>query len=656
VTGGYRPDIDGLRAVAVLAVVVFHAAPSIAPGGFVGVDVFFVISGYLITGIVLDGVARGEFRFSTFYARRIRRIVPALLAVLLATLAAGWLLLLPAEYRELGAHTAGSAAFAANIVLWDESGYFFAAHRKLLLHLWSLGVEEQFYILWPVAVWAAARRRWVMLALALAAVASFALNVRLTYSPSRPHAFFLLDTRAWELMLGGALAVFARRAPAPLPWPNVSAFAGATLIVASVVHLSGERAFPGWLALPPTIGAALVIGAGPSAWLNRVVLAWRPAIALGLISYALYLWHWPVLALIRLVQPGAGATAIAGGVLASVALAWGTTRWIERPIRSGHHGRAVVPALGAGLALAAVAGLAIATGQISPRSAGYGLERFLDAAVEFPGRPTPGSRPFPYEGFAFDAFESRAKSTALYVGDSKMAHYGPRIAELIRKAPAGTRSAVLATCPGAPPVPGVRDVVPDRCAALLAAVRRYARLPHVEVVVIGAAWHNTFRGSNYFDDGGGRRVLLRDSTGTRQAFAALEAMLRELRELGKTTYLILDSPSGPSFHPGNLVRRSLSGFTIERGGRPLAGLQSEFGWIGEALRAIAARTDTAVIDPMASLCHDDRCPALADDGLPIYVDTGHLRPSFVRAHATFVDRTLLLPCPARSVVPAGNVC
>ncbi len=218
----YRADIDGLRAIAVLAVIGFHAFPDRFPGGFIGVDIFFVISGFLISTIIFESLERGRFSFSEFYGRRIRRIFPALVLVLAATYAFGWFHLLAMEYKQLGRHIAGGAGFLSNFVLWDEAGYFdTAAETKPLLHLWSLGIEEQFYVCWPLLLWLAWKMKWGFLRITLAlGVISFALNIDAAYS-NVVAAFYAPQTRFWELMAGALLAhrVAAWRARVSLAEP-----------------------------------------------------------------------------------------------------------------------------------------------------------------------------------------------------------------------------------------------------------------------------------------------------------------------------------------------------------------------------------------------------------------------------------------------------
>jgi peptidoglycan/LPS O-acetylase OafA/YrhL len=348
----YRRDIDGLRAIAVLSVVLFHAFPTWLHGGFIGVDIFFVISGFLITGILVRELGQGSFSFAHFYARRIRRIFPALVLVLGASLAFGWFALFPDEYQQLGKHTVGGAGFAANFFYWAQVGYFdTAAETKPLLHLWSLGIEEQFYIVWPVVLLLAWKLRLNLLATAaLLGLASFGLNVA-TVAHNGTAAFYNPASRAWELLIGAGLAcMHARAAQAPARAskisPNLLAWAGVALLVAGLVLITRQRHFPGGWPLLPTLGAAFLIAAGPQAWFNRVVLSNRPMVWVGLISYPLYLWHWPLLSFAQIVESGVPAPAIRGAAVgAAIVLAWLTYLLVERPLRGGAAARWKVPAL-----------------------------------------------------------------------------------------------------------------------------------------------------------------------------------------------------------------------------------------------------------------------------------------------------------------------
>jgi peptidoglycan/LPS O-acetylase OafA/YrhL len=377
----YRPDIDGLRAVAVLLVVGFHAFPSLMAGGYVGVDIFFVISGFLITGLLLADLKRKEFSFANFYGRRIRRIFPALLPVLVVSFAAGWVVLLPWDFTSLGLNIFGGAAFSSNLVLLRETSYFgLAAAQKPLLHLWSLGIEEQFYIVWPVLLLLAFSRRLSIAILAVALlVVSFVWNVRVIGSAAD---FFLPFTRAWELMIGGVMAAVASRnngiepdrvsnqigfAQEILPGgvatvvarPDVRALLGLGLVIVAVIAgRTNTGAFPGWWALLPTLGAAFIISA-EGAWLNRNILSHATVVLIGLIIYPLYLWHWPLLSFANIVAPQSSWRVRIAVIAAAAALAWLTYRWIEQPIRTGNRRPLKIALLCTAMALIGCAGLAV---------------------------------------------------------------------------------------------------------------------------------------------------------------------------------------------------------------------------------------------------------------------------------------------------------
>ena len=360
----YRPDVDGLRAIAVMLVLHFHAFPETMPGGFIGVDVFFVISGFLITGIIARELDQKRFSLTNFYARRIRRIFPALIALLGAVLVLGWLWMLPANFARLGSDVVASAAFSANIALLLQSGYFdVESARKPLLHLWSLGIEEQFYLFWPLLLMLAARLRLSMLTVASTlGIASFVLNVALI--GTNPIAtFYLPFTRAFELLAGAALARGWGGVSQTGPASNGRALVGLALIALAAGLLNSHSAFPGWWAILPVAGTTLLLSA-PAAWLCRVVLASHPMVWIGLISYPLYLLHWPLLVFFAIIKFNP-LTLLERELilLASVLLAWATYQYVERPFRFGQPSPRKLLALCAGTVLVAVAGGAVVWGQ-----------------------------------------------------------------------------------------------------------------------------------------------------------------------------------------------------------------------------------------------------------------------------------------------------
>jgi peptidoglycan/LPS O-acetylase OafA/YrhL len=337
----YRPDIDGLRAIAVLLVVVYHAFPHALPGGFIGVDIFFVISGYLISTVLFQGIQGGTFSLVDFYSRRIRRIFPALAIVLLATGIFGWFALRADELSQLGKHIAAGAGFVSNLVLWSESGYFdAAAETKPLLHLWSLGIEEQFYFFFPIILWLAWKAKLNLLKVTVfVASASFLWNI-FQYNNDTTALFYSPQTRFWELMIGAMLAYLTLHPPRQLHRigilrsAEVRSIVGIAFIVVGVVTGGRAFAYPGIWAIFPTIGAALLISAGQTAKLNKYLLSLKPMVLIGLISYPLYLWHWPLLSYARVLEGRTPSAAVrVWCIIAAFVLAMITYRLIERPLR-----------------------------------------------------------------------------------------------------------------------------------------------------------------------------------------------------------------------------------------------------------------------------------------------------------------------------------
>jgi peptidoglycan/LPS O-acetylase OafA/YrhL len=333
----YRADLDGLRAVAVLSVIGFHAFPTWIVGGFIGVDIFFVISGFLISTIIFGNLKKDSFSYSEFYRRRARRIFPALVVVLVACLSFGWFFLLSSEYQQLGKHTVGGIGFVSNLVLWGETGYFnSSAETKPLLHLWSLGIEEQFYIIWPLLLGLVWKRKWNFLFITFAvALLSFGINV--SSFPEHPDpAFYSPLSRFWELMIGGLLAYAILYKPLSIAkYRNLQSIVGLGLVAVGLVLINRTRGFPSWWALLPALGTAFLISAGPEAKFNRFVLSNKVAVWFGKISYPLYLWHWPLLWLLMTLNnyEKPPRTQRIGVVLLSILLAYLTYKFIETPIR-----------------------------------------------------------------------------------------------------------------------------------------------------------------------------------------------------------------------------------------------------------------------------------------------------------------------------------
>ena len=332
----YRADIDGLRAVSILLVVAYHAQPWLVRGGFIGVDIFFVISGFLITRIILNEAKAGTFTSLAFYARRVRRIFPALIVVLATTSLIGWIILLPDGFALLGKSTAAGVAFVSNLFQLNQTGYFAPeAAENPLLHLWSLGIEEQFYIFWPLLLVLLLGSKYRRIRIAAIAAASFGLSL-LIFLGLKEWSFYSPLPRAWELLAGGLLASSqvegVARQSSPLR-ENLLSAAGLAAIIGAAAALNKESLFPGAWALLPVLGAVLIIIA-PNSTVNRVLLSSRAMVAIGLISYPLYLWHWPLLSYLGIIRNGVpNAIEIWAVVIVAFILAWLTYRFVEIPLR-----------------------------------------------------------------------------------------------------------------------------------------------------------------------------------------------------------------------------------------------------------------------------------------------------------------------------------
>jgi peptidoglycan/LPS O-acetylase OafA/YrhL len=343
----YRSDIDGLRGIAVLLVVAYHYFG--VRGGFIGVDIFFVISGYLITTILLRELSQNQFSLSNFYIRRIKRIFPALILVIASCLIFGGLVLLSNEYTLLGKHVLAGTMFSSNIVFWLEAGYFDkASHLKPLLHLWSLGVEEQFYIFWPLILFWAYRHSWSFGRLMSALIVLSCLICIYVSSVSAVTAFYWLPTRAWQLLAGAGLAYIHLHGMPGYQLVNlefkktVLSIIGLLIIFGSATQLSASNIYPGYWALIPTMGAVLVIFSGEQSWVNKKILSKKWIVYVGLISYPLYLWHWPIISFARIM--GNGEVARIPKIicfLISLLLACLTYELLEKKIRHHKDGKIV---------------------------------------------------------------------------------------------------------------------------------------------------------------------------------------------------------------------------------------------------------------------------------------------------------------------------
>jgi peptidoglycan/LPS O-acetylase OafA/YrhL len=618
----YRPDIDGLRAVAVAGVVVFHAMAAYAPGGFVGVDVFFVISGYLIGGQILAEVRAGGFSYLSFYARRARRILPALYAMLAVMMLAGVWFLTPIELRQLGKESVAAIFAAPNVLYYGGQGYF-APYSNPLLMTWSLGVEEQFYLLLPVLMLAIARVGGppATLILALCGV-SFAASIVLTHLDPKA-AFYLLPTRAWELGLGVALAVMEKRGCAPRisGWTaDGVAFLSLAAIVLAMAFYKPDYAFPGFYALIPTIAAAgLILSRGSS--VNRLALGSAPLVFIGKISYSLYLWHWPLFYLNGLLKDaGAGLHPFA---LIAIAFGLAVASWVlvEQPFRRRVHSPRAV------LWRYAVAGGALAAFALALYGS-YGWPQRFAGAEEL-SRDAHAAR----QDLCLTPFGSRSPTleppcapasaiapAVVVIGDSHAASIAPGFRML---ADQDARAFMQLTKSSCPPLAGFAPASANRsfqneCRAYQGAVfENLRKLERPAVVVLAGYWSST---PSVTSANGKTTPLLE----------ALETTLASLSRTGHRIVVVQDTPRF-AFDPYALavgetipLRAAMSGVAADRGvadAEPARVLRDE---TRALMRDVASRwPEITLFDPWESLCRDGRC-AFRDEHALFYSDFQHL--------------------------------
>ena len=602
----HRDDIDGLRALAVVPIVLFHFGAGLLSGGYVGVDVFFVISGFVIARSIAGDVDAGRFSLRAFYVRRVCRILPALVATVLVTTAAAIWLLLPEDLVTHFRSVAAIGGFSSNIFFWRSSGYFeAAAQTRPLLHSWSLAVEEQFYFFAPVPLALLHRRRpgWWLPAILIVAAGSLAASVAMVFTAPTA-GYFLLPSRAWELLLGAAVA---RASAAPTQRPagrEALAALGLAMVAGSMVLLDEKSAFPGWNALFPCIGTVLVIlagtGAGRLPVVNRLLATAAPR-AIGRISYSLYLVHWPIVALFqyRLMRP---PTAIEGAAMlvVSIALAALSWRFVEEPVRRYAYRLRALPraqwrviAVGlAGSAALVAAGLAgAAAGGWPARFPGYrpvaisGQEQWGGATC-FNEDP---SQPIAWRADRCTRTHVRGGRVLLW-GDSHAAHYVPG---LVAEQAALDRELLQYTFAGCPPIFAYFSAARIGCSRSNARVPALIRRYGITQVVIAARWEEV----------------------PWRTLAQLHATVAALQRLGVRVTVVGQSPifgvtpqafdylSGQAGHPVGVAVPRLDPDVIA------------------LVRREAAGAD--YVDPLASLCPAGAC-RYRTGSTWLYADDGHL--------------------------------
>ncbi len=642
----YRPDIDGLRAIAVLAVVLYHYGTGGLSGGFVGVDVFFVISGFLITGIIHKEMQRGDFTLAKFYERRARRIFPALFAVLLATLVASWWMLLPSDLVFLGKASVATVLFVSNVLYKLSSGYFDSSSEfNPLLHTWSLGVEEQFYIGLPLLLLLVARfwARGLGEVLAVCALLSFVACV--VVQPMAANAvFFLSPFRTWELLLGSLLGIGAIPAIKHKASREVIAVVALAALLGAIAFMREGIDFPGWEAAIPVMATALLLHVGSSGG-SRVstALAWKPLVFIGLISYSLYLWHWPLLVLAKYRMAMEPLSPEASGVLlvAALLLAVASYYLIERPFRKTQ-GSAAHASPTRAFAVSAAAALVLCVGGVSfAREKGFPQRvpvhvAALDAdrAPVIPYKECEG-KPVSMDRAACRIGATGRSGVTLIWGDSWALAWASAMDEVLKRE---GRPGVLAVRSACAPLPGVNNRRSPTCIERNAQVLEWIKQNRPERIYLIAAW------SAWTDADGG--YPLEDASGLqgndRIFAAAYPRTLQAIRPYVKDIVVLGPTPGAPDVLP---YRMALAEWNGSAPPPPVTRLEAEdeaYGFWKVARRPVAGER---VIDPAPWFCDQVTCRYSSDTGELLYRDGHHLNV----AGAKFVEERLkitdALSCP-----------
>ena len=617
-----------MRAIAVLSVVVFHAFPAYLPGGFAGVDVFFVISGFLISSIIFKGLDSGAFSIRTFYERRVRRIFPSLLTVLIFCLVIGWFVLLPDEYRRLGLHSAGGASFIANLIFWDEAGYFDArAHSKPLLHLWSLGVEEQFYVVWPLLtmlLWRwLPRHKWLVVGGIV--LASFALNIALKdHLPEA--AFYSPLTRLWELLAGALLALHAQRVASPAQrmriHPDALSVLGIALLAVAFMVIDKDKSFPGWWAVLPVLGTTLVILAGVRSRVNALGLGSRPLVWVGLISYPLYLWHWPLLTYAYIIEGATPSIAIRCiAVALSVLLAWGSWRFIETPVRKSKGSTAFGVLLCLGVMIAALSYMVYLKDGLPKRMTAY-TERLAELAWnvdKISERSCKERFTQPELSYCLESTPGAAHQVAL-VGDSFANQYFVALSARYQRLNMSMVNLGRGQCPVLRGIETTRPVNYS-CEAISNYVLDYVlSTPEVETVIIADRWRRDVGGNLK------HRRLPTESDPATILQAGLEDTVAELLAAGKRVVIVSGTPELPyvarscvRFRPFYLSNREHK----DRCAMPRRGYEKYARAYKQVLANVKAKYPAVlVVDPAVPLCDQEWCHGRVDGRL-MFRDSSH---------------------------------
>ena len=638
-TPAYRSDIDGLRAVAVLSVMLFHSGFSVFSGGYVGVDIFFVISGYLITTIIVREIANNDFSISRFYERRFRRILPALIVVIAVSLVFGALLLPPERLVDLGRSAMATAGFSSNILFYFDSGYFDGhAEGKPLLHTWSLAVEEQYYIFFPLLLLLIARvdaKHYLKWLIILGSLSFFYCIIGTNVDPSA--AFYLIPTRAWELFLGSILALRVLPRPKNQYIFEIISIIGILLIAYSVFYYTPDTNFPGFAAVAPTLGSAFIIYSGSSSqpFVSKI-LSLRPIVFVGLISYSLYLWHWPVIVYTKIYSIKELSTEMTASMIAFIffaaVISW---RYVELPFRK----KTILTSKKSLLLTSTITSLVIASigvffvveDGLPQRQARNVAEKIISIDPEWEHWRA-CARAIRIDKNELDLCsigKENGEISFILWGDSHAKALASGVAQSAKSQDARGLIATLGGC-----LPLISIVRPGEISCRdfnRFVLNRISNTPEIKVVILAARWALSTKGTRYGQESGKQvRLIDLDATNNEKQSnivlfgQGLERTVKKLRDLGKKVVLVgpvpeigIDVPTA-YFVAANTGRDldMIISPTIDEFRQRTREVVSEFTKLGKDQNII-------IVDPASYLCNRKRCGVTFQNAL-LYRDDDHL--------------------------------
>lgn len=648
---GYRTDIDGLRGLSIFFVFLYHLFPETFVGGFIGVDIFFVISGFLISNIIFKKLEFNCFSFLDFYSRRIKRIFPALIITCALCFIYGWFVFLPDEFMHLAKHIGSSSVFLTNFTLYRESGYFdFSSEAKPLLHLWSLAVEEQFYLLWPFFLWIIHKIKpkknftisnhiIVFSLIFLITLFSFLMHLYL-YQVRPKLAFYFTGARLWEMSIGSLGAYYAlffrKKSPYKTSFNWIGSFSIISILV-SLSFLKNTCKYFEFLILIPVIGSLFLLLRSERDYINKKILSHPALVSLGLISYVVYLLHWPSISFFKIIAEQDPNLTQKGFIFFLVIICSAAIyKYVEIPIRRCTSNTLVIILV----TLMGILGTASYMGYqsvLKPKvTYVFPHSQQITKAFNNWEYPTSKMSPMNFQGENFYKI-GNTKNLVLFFGDSNIEQYATRIEKLI-VSNASEKSAVFATMGGLCPIPNVGRS--EKEIAFVRNVIEYAYTEEIKEIVISGQWFSYLSGNlknySYRSKENSGNLAIQGSLNL--AIKDLENFISSLISQGKKVYIVSSIPSGFRFSPKSFFKRDFFGnwkFTpkhVEKKHWDMQNLKAN-----KTLRYIEKNTGAIIVNPEDFLCNERICYTYHTDGTAIYKDEGHINSTYAKENITFLD-------------------